>query len=228
MERTDLLKILNNIEDEDISLSQLKTLYIANNKNYNNFYVYIFYKDIEVLYVGQTTNLRKRFVNHFRKNEHEYWKDEITKVEIFELESYSEMMGFESYLIDNLLPVYNKKEHLKNLNVKIDYDSYFLSKEELFKLIEPIETKYSDILNKLEEIMIDGIEKVILKDWLVDEFYKESSDKTVGNCYDNIKNKIVDLCSKYNYKLVSKRGNGNKSYIIKNNITTEKDSLIVL
>lgn len=217
MKRTDLLKILNDIDDEDISLYQLKTLYMTNDKTYNNFYVYVFYKDIEILYVGQTTNLRKRFINHFRKNEYEYWKDEITKVEIFELKSYSEMMGFESYLIDSLCPIHNKKEHLKYLNLNIDHDSYFLSKDEIFKLIEPLEIKYSDILNRLEEIMIDGIDKVILKDWLMEEFYKDSAHQTVKTCYDNIKNKVIDLCSKYNYELVSKRGKGNKSYIIKNN-----------
>ena len=92
MKKSELLEILNNLECEEISLSQLKTLYITNNKNYNNFYVYVFYKNLKVMYVGQTTNLRKRFTNHFRKSEYEDWKSDITKVEIFELDSYSEMM----------------------------------------------------------------------------------------------------------------------------------------
>lgn len=65
MKKSDLLELLNNLECEDITLSQLKTLYITNNKNYTNFYVYVFYKNLEVMYVGQTTNLRKRFINHF-------------------------------------------------------------------------------------------------------------------------------------------------------------------
>ena len=215
MKKLDLLEILNNLECENITLSELKKLYITNNKNYTNFYVYVFYRNLKVMYVGQTTNLRKRFVNHFRDNEYEDWKSEITKVEVFELDSYSEMMGLESRLIDTLNPTFNIKEQLPRLELKDSYDSYYLSKEELLQLIKPIEIKYSDILNKLEEIMSNEIDKLVIKDWLMCEFYTESNRQTIGTCYDNIKSDILNLCTKYNYTLISKRGKGNKAYIQK-------------
>ena len=216
MNKSELLEILNNLDCEEISLSQLKTLYITNNKNYNNFYVYVFYKNLEVMYVGQTTNLRKRFINHFRKNEYEDWKSEITKVEVFELESYSEMMGLESKLIDTLKPTYNRKEQLPRLQLKDEYDSYFLSKEELFQMIEPMEIKYSDILLELEKFVELSIDKIVIVDWIRENFYDEDTkQQTINTCYDNIKSDILNLCSKYNYTLISKRGKGNKAYIQK-------------
>lgn len=216
MKKEELIKIINNMECEDITLSHLKSLFITTNKNYDNFYVYIFYKESDVMYVGQTTNLRKRFINHFRDMEYEIWKSEITKVEIFELDTYSKMMSLESRFIDILSPIYNKKEHLPSINLNSNYNSYYMSKEELMEFIQPTEIKYSDILDKLEEAMNNGIDRIILKDWLECEFYFNSNQQTINTCYDNIKQKILNLCSKYNYILISKRGKGNKSYIEKN------------
>ena len=56
MDKIELIGILNTIECNDITLSQLKNIFVANNKNYKNFHVYVFYKNSEVLYIGQTTN----------------------------------------------------------------------------------------------------------------------------------------------------------------------------
>ena len=125
-------------------------------------------------------------------------------------------MGLESRLINTLNPMYNRKEQLPRLELKYTYESYYLSKEELLQLIKPMEIKYSDILNKLEDVMINGIDELTIKDWLIYEFYTESNRQTINTCYDNIKSDILNLCDKYNYTLISKRGKGNKAYIQRN------------
>ena len=216
MKRTELIEILNLLDCDDISFNQLKKLFVANNKNYKNFHVYVFYKNSEVLYVGQTTNLRKRFINHYKATEYKEWKDTITKVEVYDLNSYDEMMALESFLIDSLNPLYNEKVHIKSLLKDNNYSSYKLSYSEILKFIDRKDTSYSSILEKLEMELISGADEIVLVDWLRNNFYnKDTIQKTVDNCYTNIKPEIIKLCTEHNYTLISKRGKGNKAYLIK-------------
>ena len=78
------------------------------------------------------------------------------------------------------------------------------------------EIKEKDIILKLESEMNNNVDKLVMVDWIREKFYEsKTSDKTVGNCYGNIKKEIVKLCELKGYKLVSKRGKGNKAYIEK-------------
>lgn len=78
------------------------------------------------------------------------------------------------------------------------------------------EVKEKDIILKLESEMNSGVEKLIMVDWIREKFYNvKTPDKTIGNCYGNIKKDIIKLCELKGYALVSKRGKGNKAYIEK-------------
>lgn len=218
MKREHLIEILKNMENEDISFNHLKRLFVENNKNYENFHVYVFYKNSEILYVGQTTNLRSRFVNHFRSVEHKNWKDTITHVEIYNLDNYREMMELESFLINSLKPTYNEKKHIEPMLKTNNYDFYKISNVDMLNIIERKEVSYSSILAKLEIDLISEIDKIVLVDWLRINFYNnDTMQNTVDTCYKNLKQKILKLCQKHSYTLISKRGKGNKAYIIKNN-----------
>ena len=78
------------------------------------------------------------------------------------------------------------------------------------------EVKEKDIILKLESEMNSGVEKLVMVDWIREKFYNvKTPDKTIGNCYGNIKKDIIKLCELKGYTLVSKRGKGNKAYIEK-------------
>ena len=78
------------------------------------------------------------------------------------------------------------------------------------------EVKEKDIIVKLHKEMFAKVDKIVLVDWIRENFYnKNTSDKTVGNCYGNIKKEIIKLCELNGYRLISKRGKGNKAYVEK-------------
>ena len=78
------------------------------------------------------------------------------------------------------------------------------------------EVKEKDIIVKLHKEMSAKVDKIVLVDWIRENFYdKNTSDKTVGNCYGNIKKEVIKLCELNGYRLISKRGKGNKAYIEK-------------
>lgn len=78
------------------------------------------------------------------------------------------------------------------------------------------EVKEKDIVVKLHKEMYTKVDKIILVDWIRENFYdKNTKQETINTCYKNIKAEILKLCELNGYNLVSKRGKGNKAYIEK-------------
>lgn len=70
--------------------------------------VYVMYgKNKEVLYVGQTRNMKLRMAQHFG-SQREKWKSEVVKIEYMNCYNEVDMNIYEIYLINKLKPKYNK------------------------------------------------------------------------------------------------------------------------
>ena len=88
-----------------------------------SYYVYKHYnKDLEIIYVGLTTNINSRQADHKSSS---VWKNEIYKIEYAEVSDSMLMNIYEKYYIDKYLPKYNKKD----INCK--YSRFFISLDEL-------------------------------------------------------------------------------------------------
>ena len=78
------------------------------------------------------------------------------------------------------------------------------------------EVKEKDIIVKLHKEMFAKVDKIVLVDWIREKFYdKNTKQETINTCYKNIKAEIVKLCELNGYRLISKRGKGNKAYVEK-------------
>lgn len=75
------------------------------------FYIYKMYdENEELLYIGKTTNIRNRIKQHFSKDtiEKQPWKEDVFRVEYFELYTKVDMDIAELYLIATERPKYNE------------------------------------------------------------------------------------------------------------------------
>ena len=76
------------------------------------------------------------------------------------------------------------------------------------------EVKEKDIIVKLHKEMFAKVDKIVLVDWIRENFYdKNTKQETINKCYGNIKSEILKLCELNGYELISKRGKGNKAYL---------------
>lgn len=73
----------------------------------NKYYVYKYYINDQLLYVGRTNNFIERFKQHLRENP-EY--DKVTKIDIATFDSDGDMMLYEKYYITKFHPPLNKKD----------------------------------------------------------------------------------------------------------------------
>ena len=73
----------------------------------NKYYVYKYYINDQLLYVGRTNNFIERFKQHLRENP-EY--DKVTRIDIATFNSDGDMMLYEKYYITKLRPPLNKKD----------------------------------------------------------------------------------------------------------------------
>lgn len=99
------------------------------------YYIYKFYHDKELLYIGQTTNLDARISSH---KSSKVWWNEINVILYAECNNKFEMDTYEKYYIIKLKPKYNindktvnsLKFNLDELNFKI-YINNFIKKNEI-------------------------------------------------------------------------------------------------
>ena len=73
----------------------------------NKYYVYKYYINDQLLYVGRTNNFIERFKQHLRENS-EY--DKVTRIDIATFDSDGDMMLYEKYYITKFHPPLNKKD----------------------------------------------------------------------------------------------------------------------
>lgn len=73
----------------------------------NKYYVYKYYINDQLLYVGRTNNFIERFKQHLRENP-EY--DKVTRIDIATFDSDGDMMLYEKYYITKFHPPLNKKD----------------------------------------------------------------------------------------------------------------------
>lgn len=72
-------------------------------------YVYIFYNNNDVLYVGKTHNLHRRIIQHKDK----WWFAMANRIKYAEFSNKTDMDIYEIYYINKLKPVYNKEDNNK-------------------------------------------------------------------------------------------------------------------
>ena len=92
----------------------------------NKYYVYKYYIDEQLIYVGRTNNFVERFKQHLRENS---YYDKVNKIDIATFNSDGDMMLYEKYYITKFHPLLNK------------VDMQFSSPS--FELPEPHWTSYS-------------------------------------------------------------------------------------
>ena len=126
------------------------------------FYIYKMYdENEELLYIGKTTNIRNRIKQHFSRDiiEKQPWKEDVFRVEYFELYTKVDMDIAELYLIATERPKYNESSTdttfpKSKLNIMYKGDKpenknkiSFGEKMKDIKIDKDIKTKISNNLN---------------------------------------------------------------------------------
>lgn len=139
----------------------------------SKYYVYRFITKGEVVYVGQTQDVYKRFKTHFCKSGHlpNECLDNVDYVEYAEVNTHAEMDIYEIYYIDMFKPKYNQyfkynlkekitfklpeliwnkatKEEIRKTKIKTDIDS---EEKDIKDIIEGYLEKYETITG--EEVL---------------------------------------------------------------------------
>jgi hypothetical protein len=125
-----------------------------------SYYIYKHINDKdEVIYIGQTINLKERQDNH---SSNSIWKDDIHKVEYAEVTDSLLMDIYEKYYISKYNPKYNKKDQ------DCKYDKFFVNLKDLeFKEYIKIKSKRTKVSNRVSYKKINFIEGF-------DVYYKNS------------------------------------------------------
>jgi len=218
MNKQELIEKINNNFGEEISKQDILSLfpyYSYKRKEYNEYIVYyLLDKDENILYIGRTVDIVNRMRNHFENpNEvhNKEWKSNVVYVKYFELDNFDDMMEYEKGMIRKYSPTYNRALLKTKVSVneieefKIVLKEYFLVK---------INVKEEDIINKLKEyINEENPDKIILVDWIRNNFYNHSiGQSTIKAMYQRIRDRLKVI---NNYKLITKCGRGAKAYLEK-------------
>ena len=149
-----------------------------------HFYIYMMYnnKD-ELLYIGQTKNLKQRFQTHFTKAilETEPWKKDVCYIDTFECKTEYDMRILEIYLIGKLKPKYNKEfafddEVTLTIKInKINYKRYLMYDEKDLKISSNLDEILSreDVENKIKN-------NVIIYEGKLNNNYTKKKDKRIN------------------------------------------------
>lgn len=133
-------------------------------------YVYVMYnKDNQVLYVGQTKNMKYRMTQHFGSQAEE-WKKEVDKIKYMNCFNEVDMNIYEIYLISKLKPKYNKSFVFDTetiLNLPYSLKEYFF--------FNNTSLNDDDITTKEEK---DKFKKLIV-------LYKDKGKSRMNTNYDN-------------------------------------------
>ena len=98
-------------------VSYLKKNNFVNNQLLKGSFLYAFFSDSELLYIGKSSSLNVRLSAHFCEGRKK-WKDDVTDIKIAKVSS-SDMHILEPYLIIKYSPKYNK-DFSKSSGLTID------------------------------------------------------------------------------------------------------------
>lgn len=167
--------------------------------------VYVMYgKNEEILYVGQTRNMKIRMKQHFGAQREE-WKSEVIKIKYMDCHNEVDMNIYELYLINKLKPKYNKG-HAYECNTQLNLP-YRLRTYNFNNMID--EFLHEEVLTKEEK---ESFKKLI-------SIYKNTGKSKKNTNYDEeAKEKITPFHSGLNlltYSWYNKNREG-RTKILKN------------
>ena len=121
------------------------------------YYIYrMFDKNNKLLYLGKTTNFKRRLGCHFSKSiiKDQPWKLDVEYIKVFEVKTRCDMDMLEIYLIGKERPLYNVQYSETDVpKLKINYKEY-----NVFFIHNPLKkeesiVKYYNLSNKQKEII---------------------------------------------------------------------------
>ena len=164
----------------------------------NKYYVYKYYINDQLLYVGRTNNFIERFKQHLRENS-EY--DKVTKIDIATFDSDGDMMLYEKYYIMKFHPPLNKKDtQFSSPSFELPEPQWASYSREEFDSIIPLNIRDIDIfeigatffnqdLTKISQALNTDTYKNILQKLIIKnkidnaDYYKYWFDYTDTNIY---------------------------------------------
>ncbi len=110
---------------------------VKNRKEFDRSGVYIFYDESDVpIYVGKTVSFKKRFSKHSTESEFFHL---ATTVRLYVVKSEYEKDIYETYLINDLKPEYNRA---KTFYTRLEYED----------MLHKVEERIFDVKREIEEI----------------------------------------------------------------------------
>lgn len=161
----------------------------------NHFYIYMMYNEKnELLYVGQTKNLKKRFQGHFTKAtlEVDTWKKDVYYIDTFECKTEYDMRILEIYLIGKLKPKYNIEFVFEDdvaLEIKFEkfnYKRYLVHEKSMTEFKEGM-----NMSNEIDNILLNDDLKIKIKNRI--ELYKGKMNNNYFNKRETRENELSHL-----------------------------------
>jgi hypothetical protein len=116
---------------------------VKNKKEFNLPGIYVFYDDQDVpLYVGKTINFKKRFAGHAKSST---FFRLATRVRLYVIKGEYEKDIYETYLINELKPEFNRG---KTFYVRHEYED----------MLQKVEGRIIDIKQELTELTLTDVE----------------------------------------------------------------------
>lgn len=182
--------------------------------NSNNLYIYIFLdNDENILYIGKTTQLRGRMIQHFYIEvvEKEIWKKQINleNIILLECKNATDLELYETYLINKYNPLHNKD---KVFNNKPTFDLPYL---------EPITYKFEKIHTRGNGKFADNLKLYIDNEHLREDITKKFP--LIKKAYETIGSKKLKSLGYNSFKIKNELKNLDNQ----DNINTEITKLFI-
>ena len=151
-----------------------------------NYYVYKYYCDSELLYVGKTYNVYRRFRQHLQNEKESEWMQTVNFIEVAECNSRVDMALYEVYYINKCFPTINKKDTYETspsveLNPELSFIRYDIpSFEEAYQFINKKINPY--IIKELVTIERDTV-YICLEGLLI----ANEDSGFVADCWEDVK-----------------------------------------
>ena len=151
-------------------------------KSNDNFYVYFYYNnEQEIIYVGQTEEVGRRWEQHKYNEE---WTKDVTKIGVRKYPDKSSMDMYEYCYIKMLCPKYNKAiKGPQKASAGIDdkYELKIYSVDEFEKMFCAKESNPKKRLNYEERLINKGFDIVTVENGIIDFFDEETLKLDLDN-----------------------------------------------
>lgn len=151
-------------------------------KSNDNFYVYFYYNnEQEIIYVGQTEEVGRRWEQHKYNEE---WTKDVTKIGVRKYPDESSMKMFENCYIRRLCPKYNKAiKGPQKASAKIgdEYELKIYSVDDFEKIFCAKENNPKKRLNYEERLINKGFDIVTVENGIIDFFDEETLKLDLDN-----------------------------------------------